>query len=249
MCTVLVAAAVMPGYPLVVVANRDERLARPARGPMRWPDGFVAPRDETAGGTWLGLSASGVFVGITNRFLGPNDATRVSRGAIVTEALRLTSARAIHDALSTLDPGRHNGFHLVYADATDVLATVSDGRSLAQVSLGRGVHALTERSFGAGDDRARQARIAAAWGRLAEAAVSNSDLRALTGVLAEHDAADPFASTCIHAPELDYGTRSSMVLAVAAAPRDSVLFWAEGPPCTTPFQPLSELVASSFPAR
>jgi uncharacterized protein with NRDE domain len=248
MCTVLVAAGVLPGYPLVVVANRDERLGRPARGPLLWPEGFVAPRDELAGGTWLGLGAGGVFVGITNRFLGPSDPARLSRGALVTEALRLPSARAIHGALASLDPRRHNGFHLVYADARDVLATASDGRSLAQLVLGRGVHAVTERSFGAGDEHARQARIAAAWARLSKAATVAGDVRALTGVLAEHDATDPFAATCIHAPDFDYGTRSAVVLALGASRDESALLWAEGPPCTTAFSALPELLATSFPA-
>jgi Transport and Golgi organisation 2 len=231
MCTVLVAAGAIPGYPLVVVANRDERLGRAARGPLTWPQGFVAPRDEVAGGTWLGFTPNGVFVGITNRFLGPQDPTRVSRGTLVLEALGEPTARAIHERLATLDPRRHNGFHLVYADAQDVLATVSDGTSLAQVTLGRGIHALTERSFGAGDDRSRQARIAAAWSRLAPA----GDPHALTALLAEHDPSDPFGSTCIHAPALDYGTRSGLVLALADRPADDVRLWAEGPPCTTPF--------------
>lgn len=40
--------------PLVIAANRDERLDRPASGPTRWAgEKFFAPRDEQAGGTWL----------------------------------------------------------------------------------------------------------------------------------------------------------------------------------------------------
>lgn len=235
MCTVLVASHVVPGCPLVVVANRDERLDRAARGPFVWPEGFLAPRDEVAGGTWLGVSPSGVFVGITNRFLGPREATRRSRGAIVAEVLALPSARAIHAELERLDPRAYNGFHVVYADRADVLATASDGETLAQVALGRGTHALTERSFDAGDDRPRQARIAAAWARLS----SRGAPAELTLVLAEHDPDDPFASTCIHAPALGYGTRSSMVLALAEDPSKSALLWAEGPPCSTAFADVS----------
>jgi hypothetical protein len=56
----------------------------------------------------------------------------------------------------------------------------------------------------------------------------------MTRLLAEHDEADPLASTCIHLPELRYGTRSSMVLSLSDSGERTML-WAEGPPCTTPF--------------
>src|SRR5690606_3427306 len=99
MCTLVVASHVLEGAPLVVVANRDERLGRASSPPRAWAEGFCAPRDEVAGGTWLGVNPHGVFVGITNRYLGPRDDTRASRGGLVVDALRLGSARAIHDAM------------------------------------------------------------------------------------------------------------------------------------------------------
>src|SRR5262245_38531884 len=146
MCTLVVAAQVVPDRPLVVVANRDEQLDRASSPPHRWREGFFAPRDDVAGGTWLGVNDHGVFVGITNRFLGPRDASRATRGELVVRALGLDSAREIHDAMRTVDPARYNGFHLVYADEREVLATVSDGATLAQLAFGRGLHAITERS-------------------------------------------------------------------------------------------------------
>jgi uncharacterized protein with NRDE domain len=239
MCTLLVAARVVPDRPFVVVANRDERLGRASSPPLAWTEGaepFVAPRDDAAGGTWLGVNAHGVVVGITNRHRGPNDASRVSRGTLVKEALALPSARAIHEAMAKVPPSRHNGFHLVYVDANDVLATFSDGDHLAQVVLGDGVHAITERSFGAGDDRPRLARIFEAWSRAIEGPFAPSRLER---VLTDHDEADPFAATCIHIPGFDYGTRSSAVLVASNAPPDRwSMAWAEGPPCTTPFTPV-----------
>ena len=232
MCTLVVAANVVPGRPLVVVANRDERLDRPSSPPQTWNQGFFAPRDELAGGTWLGVNRQGVFVGITNRYLGAYDATRRSRGDLVVRALEQASARAIHDAMRSLDPATTNAFHLVYADGKDVLATVSDGVTLAQLVLGDGLVVVTERSFGAGDDRRRVERIAAAWDRLAP--------DRLNELLTEHDEADPLAATCVHVPQIGpagYGTRSAMVLTRSAA-GDLEMMWAEGPPCTTPFVPL-----------
>jgi uncharacterized protein with NRDE domain len=228
-CTLVVAHAVVPGHPLVVVANRDEDLRRPSRPPFRWPEGFVAPRDEVAGGTWLGFTPSGLFVGITNRFRGGTDKTRASRGGLVTDALGHASAKAVHASMAAVDPARYNGFHLVYADAEDAFATVSDGKNLAQLRLGHGLHLVTERSFGAGSDRSRVERIRAAWERL------DKDPQALTGLLTEHDPAAPFEGSCLHVGALGYGTRSSLVLAVPVTPAAPRMLWAEGPPCTTPF--------------
>ena len=235
MCTLVLAAQVFAGHPLVVIANRDEELSRASSPPRVWHAAldFLAPRDEVAGGTWLGVNAAGVFVGITNRYLGPKDPSRVSRGALVTSALALGSARAIHEAMADVPASRHNGFHLVYADDHDVLATASDGTHLAQLSLGRGVHTVTERSFGAGDDGPRFRRIQAAWGRLAEA--TSLDLDRLSQLLTEHDPQDLLGATCIHLPGIAYGTRSGTALAIAADRTRSRMLWAEGPPCTTPF--------------
>jgi uncharacterized protein with NRDE domain len=233
MCTLVVAAKIVPGWPLVVVANRDEQLDRAASPPRRW-GAFVAPRDEVAGGTWLGWNDHGVFVGITNRYLGPRDASRTSRGAIVVEALAGTSARDVHERMAGLDSRAYNGFHLVYADRRDVLATVSDGAVLAQLVLGDGLTVVTERAFGAGSDAARVAKIRAAWDRITN---DGFDPARAASLLVEHDPADPLASTCIHLDEMRYGTRSAMVLAVPDA-GSPVMLWAEGPPCTTPFRPV-----------
>lgn len=240
MCTLVVASKVVPGYPLVVVANRDEQKDRASSPPMRWqPAGYIAPRDEVAGGTWLGLSRDGVFVGITNRFLGPRDATRKSRGSIVTAALTVaSSAEAIHRAISKeIDPAVYNGFHLVYADRDNVLATISDGTALTQLSLGGEgqLSIVTERTFGPGLDKERITKISRAWSTLMSDGFTPERASKL---LTEHDDVDPLGATCIHVDALRYGTRSAMVLTFAesGAPR---MLWAEGPPCATPFHPVS----------
>jgi len=69
MCTLIVLHRCVPGRPLVVAANRDEFLDRPAAGPalrMRDSGPILAPLDLEAGGTWLGLNGRGVFAGLTN---------------------------------------------------------------------------------------------------------------------------------------------------------------------------------------
>jgi uncharacterized protein with NRDE domain len=53
-------------WPLWVAANRDEFRARPAAPAAWWPEGVLAGRDLTAGGTWLGVTRAGRFAALTN---------------------------------------------------------------------------------------------------------------------------------------------------------------------------------------
>jgi uncharacterized protein with NRDE domain len=47
MCTLVAFIHVWPGAPLVIAANRDERLDRAASDPTRWVgERFFAPRDD-----------------------------------------------------------------------------------------------------------------------------------------------------------------------------------------------------------
>lgn len=69
MCTLIVLHRCVAGSPLVVAANRDEFLDRPAEGlaiRQRAAGSILSPLDLEAGGTWLGLNERGVFVGLTN---------------------------------------------------------------------------------------------------------------------------------------------------------------------------------------
>jgi uncharacterized protein with NRDE domain len=69
MCTLIVLHRCVPDRPLVVAANRDEFLDRPAEEPALRSSRtgpIVAPLDLEAGGTWVGVSARGVFAGLTN---------------------------------------------------------------------------------------------------------------------------------------------------------------------------------------
>lgn len=238
MCTLLVAFQSVDGAPLLVAANRDERLDREAAPPRMWPGNlergetaFLAPVDKVAGGTWLGLNVRGLFVGVTNRFGVPRDDARESRGQLVVEALRAPDAAALHAKLAELSPTRFNAFHLLYADRTHAFVTWSDGTRITQETLAPGVHVVTERSLGA-SDAGRTELVLEAWRRL-PVRPSLADLGALTRIHSQ-GSTSPLRGTCIHVPELGYGTRSSALLSVEAPPRESRFMWAEGSPCAVP---------------
>lgn len=228
MCT-LALVVPPPGGVLQVAANRDEFLARPASPPERSADGrWLAPRDLQAGGTWLGVNAAGLFVGVTNRSAGSRDAARRSRGLLVIEALAAPDASTLHRRLGDLDPTAYNGFHLAYADGTSAGLTWSDGTALRQERLGPGVHVLTEQSLGAGDDGARR--------RLVEDRVPPEGVLAIEGWLAllSQHGPEPRSGTCVHADAVGYGTRSAFVLHRAPTATGSVCAWTESRPCTSP---------------
>lgn len=229
MCTLIVALHQYPDAPLLVAANRDERLDRPARAAFLWTDGpqpFIAGRDERGGGTWLGLNRAGLLVGVTNRFGVDRDERRASRGALVVDALGAASARELHRRLSSLPADRYNAFHLLYADRREAFVTWTDGAAVRQEALAPGVHVVTERSLG-GDDRARTETIRRLWAQLPSGTTPTAE--SLFQILRFHREGDPLGSVCVHVPTFEYGTRSSCVLKLGAAAPE--LWWAEGPPC------------------
>lgn len=243
-CTIVVATRVWPQWPLVIAANRDEALARPAEPPALRDVGgtrVLAPRDVEAGGTWLGLNAHGLFVGITNRFdpawIGGRKAAG-SRGDVVLAALQHRCAVDAADATAALDPGHQGPFHLVMADRVGAHVVWSDTRILHRRRLPPGVHSLTERSFDAAPTR-REPTLATAvegWG----ARPAPPDVEGLRQLLATH-ADDTLEGVCVHADDRGYGTRSSTLLRLGAD-GEVRMQHADGRPCTTPFRDLAAQV-------
>ncbi|MCX7685463.1 MAG: NRDE family protein [Acetobacteraceae bacterium] len=122
MCTLILLRRPGHRWPLIVAANRDERLERPWSAPARhWParPGVIAGRDDAAGGTWMGLNDRGVLAAVLNRphSLGPAPGKR-SRGELPLLALEHPSAKAAAAALCALDAALWRPFNLVLADAS-----------------------------------------------------------------------------------------------------------------------------------
>ena len=120
MCTLVL--LLRPGHavPVMLAANRDERLDRAWEPPGPWwPDhpGVVAGRDRTGGGTWMGVNRPGVVAAVLNRpgSLGPAPGKR-SRGELPLMALDHATAGAAAEAIAALDAGAWRSFNLVLAD-------------------------------------------------------------------------------------------------------------------------------------
>jgi uncharacterized protein with NRDE domain len=244
-CTLTLAWQVFADAPVVVAANRDEAMSRPSEPPARraGSPGFLAPRDEEAGGTWIGVNDAGVFVGITNRWVAVDGGGERSRGLLVRDALGTESAEdATRLVERALDEHRYDGFNLVLAD--DTAATLVEWDGSAQVQpLSPGVHVVVNVGVdGAFFEPARRPELGAEQAN--NAARVRGALQPEPGeepegwvdraatVLADHD-----YGVCVHrsGPDGEYGTRSSSLVTVR---RDGTVDYqfAPGPPCETAYE-------------
>lgn len=239
MCTLVVAWQVFEEAPVCVAANRDEAADRPSTPPRRWDTDppIVAPRDERAGGTWLGYNAEGVLAAITNRWT-PGEGER-SRGLLVKDALGARSARRAADHIEAeLREREYAPCHLLVADAENCLLAVHDGGDRTSIRrLDPGVHIVVNVGFD-GEWFVPEGRPDA--GR--EQADRADRLRAELGVRPDETAAewttragetlgDHEYGVCVH--DEGFGTRSSSLIRLGAEGR---FRYADGPPCETPFR-------------
>jgi uncharacterized protein with NRDE domain len=244
MCTLIALHRLSPGDALVVAANRDEFLERPAESPAlrRTTSGvIVAPLDIRAGGTWLGINHSGVFAAVTNVSHPEPDPARRSRGLLVMDVLASRSAREAAEKLESLPMGAYNPFNLFVADRRDAHA-FSYEESLRAVPSGDGAFVIGNAPL----DAPVPPKLSRLRTRLDErnpaGGVSLDDLAELCR---EHEPGPrgPLDALCVHAGP--YGTRSSCLLQLSEAGLNdsrSVLRWSEGAPCENDYQDFSPLL-------
>lgn len=261
MCTLIAVCRRHPTYPLIVGANRDEFYARPSTLPqITEADGvrILAPRDELAGGTWMGANERGLFVALTNqREHRPPDRTRRSRGQVVMSLLGQTSVEAMEAQLASTDPRETNDFNLLFGDAGALRVAYS--RAAAEAievgPLDDGVWVLPNDRIGS-PDFPKAARALSAVEALAPEELFPEGLRTVLSdptmppleAIPEPPATSRFdrallqrlQALCIHTPH--YGTRSATLLALGARGVERYLF-ADGPPCTTDFHDFASLLS------
>jgi uncharacterized protein with NRDE domain len=245
-CTLAAFVRTLPGYTLVVAANRDEMLARPSAPPalLRTAPRAVGGRDLVAGGTWLALAETGLVAGVLNRRAArPPDPSRRSRGHLCLDLLACASAAEAAALVAGEPAGRYNGFNLLVADAREAVVALQPADASPRLTrLEPGLHVLT--NLDVNDPTcprisASHAGFAAAGDAFRGDADAPALVERLQAVLADHQmAADPRGpgNLCVHGE--GYGTRSSTIILVPedGSPR---YFHADGPPCRTAFTPVA----------
>ncbi|KAF3484203.1 DUF833 domain protein [Arthroderma uncinatum] len=141
MCIALLSTA-HPGYPLILLNNRDEYLRRPTADPEWWaePNSHVLGSRDLARdvqGTWLGITKHGRIAVLTNyRENSPGAVVGLrSRGSIINSFLtlppdsKLTTNRFVEELVAGGDGQAAGGFSLACGDILGPLAIVSNRAS------------------------------------------------------------------------------------------------------------------------
>ncbi|MEF8773198.1 MAG: NRDE family protein [Halobacteriales archaeon] len=241
MCTLAFAWQTFEDAPLVAAANRDEAVDRPSVPPrlLQEDPQVVAPRDEEAGGTWIGHNEHGLIAAITNRWV--DLAGDRSRGLLVRDALARESAEdAARFVERAVEADDYAGFNLLVADADAVVYLEWDGR-LGARNLPPGVHVVV--NVGAdGDFFVPEARPDAGAEQADNAVRLRAALRPEPGESADswRDRAaaaigDHDYGVCVHGD--GFGTRSSSLVTLYADGTADFAF-APGPPCETAHEPV-----------
>ncbi|MFC7098502.1 NRDE family protein [Halobaculum marinum] len=240
MCTLTLAWRVFDDAPVAVAANRDEALDRPSEPPADRGDGVIAPRDAQVGGTWMGVTRDGLFVGITNRWVEGLAGER-SRGLLVDDCLHADSAS---EAAGLVEEScrqyEYDGFNLVVADERNAILLEWDGY-LTVTQFLPGVHVVgnlgydgrffrPERDPDLGPAEARNATRLRTVLHPERGETADQWLDRAGAALGDHE-----FGVCLH--ENGYGTVSSTLVGVG----DEGIRYdhADGPPCETAFEPIT----------
>ena len=261
MCTIALLRRVHPEYPLILAANRDEVLNRPALGPHLLSESprVVGGKDLERGGTWMGVTDGGLFVGLTNqRPTGQPVVAPRARGEVVLRALQAGSVEAIERYLDTLDAREFNPFNLLYGDAERLRVAYArpDSRHLAREDVPEGVHVLPNDVLDSPElpkvQRARGQALEVAtrpWPELVrglQALLSDTTLPLLEhmpepppGAPFTREQLRQYQALCIHTP--GYGTRSSAIVALAPG-RVAHYLASDSAPCEGAFRDVTPLL-------
>jgi len=146
MCTLAIYFRVFDNWPVVIGANRDEFLARPALPPMRLADRpeVVGGKDVVAGGTWLGINEHGVFAGLLNRRADtPLDPALRSRGLLCLDALACGSVAAAAEFVRGQRARDYNPFNLLVAGREQAFLGRNRAGQIDLLRLEPGLHLVT----------------------------------------------------------------------------------------------------------
>ncbi|HTO72595.1 MAG TPA: NRDE family protein [Gemmatimonadales bacterium] len=102
--------------------NRDESRTRGPGLPPSWREvrglEILAPTDSDAGGSWIGVNAAGVALGLANRYgpKTPAPINPISRGLLVLQLLELATLGEVDAELGRAELKRYRPFTLIAAE-------------------------------------------------------------------------------------------------------------------------------------
>jgi uncharacterized protein with NRDE domain len=230
----------LPGFPLVLAANRDEFLERDATGPVILvaTPRIVGGRDLRAGGTWLAIGEHGTVAGLLNRRTQTAPVpTKRSRGELPLMALAAGSAHAAAKRIRALDPDAYNAFNLLVADRDEAWVAQNHGDEMRLTLLEPGLHLVS--NLDVNDPMCPKiARSHVRFAKAGEIFAYDGDeaafRAAIHGIVSDHTLTldprlpDALGAICVHAGP--FGTRCSSLLFLDDAGRWQHWF-ADGPPC------------------
>jgi uncharacterized protein with NRDE domain len=246
MCTLAIYFQMTDDYPVVIAANRDEILSRPAANPatLRERPHIVGGKDLRAGGTWLGINEHGIVAGLLNRRTdAPPNANARSRGLLCLDALAFRSARQAAEFAAMQPAQDYNPFNLLIASRDAGFVVYNRFNAIEMVQLPPGFHLLTNLNV----DDFECSRISASYSKFAElgndAAFRRDPVmrrRGLESLLADHNTQLDARSgrpnaICLHLE--NYGTRSSSLIFIGKDSGNIKHFFAPGAPCRTAYEP------------
>jgi uncharacterized protein with NRDE domain len=243
MCTLILLDRVVPQIPVIAATNRDEFFARPAVAPALIPGAgrrpaCVAPRDLDAGGSWMGVNARRLFVGLTNRPVAAKPLGARSRGLLVLDALAQSSAEAVVSETERQESVRYAPFNLLSADGNETWLVRRTHEGQTARALDPGIHVVCNRDpEDPSSEKVR--RIEKEVAGIELGLPPDRLLQELFRVLRSHPSgSNPFENPCVHTAE--YGTRSSSVLFVGES--RSAYWYADGAPCETEYRDFTGLL-------
>jgi hypothetical protein len=238
MCLLALFFRAIKDAPVLVGANREEAYARKGEPPqlVEGPVPFAAGIDPVAGGTWLGINARGVIVGVTNRPKSIVSPTPRSRGLLVRELLACpTAAEAADRAAENLGGNLYAGCNLLCVDKHNAVV-LHAGDWLRVRPLPPGLHVLTAHDVN--DENDRRTEYALRWLASHPYTTACKWVEALKGLCGQTGNGSP--PICLHG-ELG-GTVSSSILSLSLAKENSVYLHAQGSPDRVPFVDYSHLL-------
>jgi len=188
------------GYELFF--NRDEARTRlpalPPRAQRRGEVEFLCPLDADAGGTWLGVNAYGLTVGLLNgRADAPVPPAPLSRGLLVLGLLDARGSAEVAERLAAADLASTRAFRLIALEPGELLLDAAwDGRDLRLARRPDAEQPVCSSSL---DPEGATASRSAAWRAVRER--GTPDVAVHEAFHASHEPERGPLSTCVHRPD------------------------------------------------